>query len=379
NSQLVWESVYFAIAILIFQAAWAIVQISHLAMIPEMSRTQKDRSDLTTLRYSGAILSNLIVYNITWAVLQGRSAQSTTIGPSDAFRFRDLALIITLIGVSMSVLFHFSLALANYEERRQHGGSGQRQAEQRTATESDRLLSSTSNNDQVSVISSRFRRDILKNPLLYQNALLYVFSRLFMTTSLIYIPLWIDERSASPPVDGGTASPDKSVDHIAIVPLVSFFGSFVASLVLKSLNRFISHQAAYLFGSLVGIAGCVLVAFVSPTDALEILLTVAILFGTGSSITMISSLCITADMVPSTDLGGFIYSAVTFADKLITGIAVMAIETMKCSKRKDCPEYYKRVLSYACGGAACLGIITLISLQITRLCCRRYRRIDVST
>lgn len=49
----------------------------------------------------------------------------------------------------------------------------------------------------------------------------------------------------------------------------------------------------------------------------------------GSSITMIASLCITADMIgPHADQGGFIYSAVTFCDKLITGIAVVIIESM---------------------------------------------------
>lgn len=44
---------------------------------------------------------------------------------------------------------------------------------------------------------------------------------------------------------------------------------------------------------------------------------------------MISSLCITADMIgPHADQSGFIYSAVTFADKLITGVVVIIIETL---------------------------------------------------
>lgn len=51
--------------------------------------------------------------------------------------------------------------------------------------------------------------------------------------------------------------------------------------------------------------------------------------GSGSSVTMVSSLCITADMIGKhTYQGGFIYSAVTFADKLITGIVVAIIEAM---------------------------------------------------
>lgn len=63
-----WQPTYFTICILIFQLGWAIVQITHLAMIPELSTRQRDRSDLTAIRYSASICSNVIVYVVTWAV-----------------------------------------------------------------------------------------------------------------------------------------------------------------------------------------------------------------------------------------------------------------------------------------------------------------------
>jgi hypothetical protein len=51
--------------------------------------------------------------------------------------------------------------------------------------------------------------------------------------------------------------------------------------------------------------------------------------GAGSSVTMVTSLCITADLIGSrTENGAFLYSAVTFADKVLNGIAVMIIEYM---------------------------------------------------
>jgi len=51
--------------------------------------------------------------------------------------------------------------------------------------------------------------------------------------------------------------------------------------------------------------------------------------GSGSSVTMVSSLCFTADLIGShTENGAFVYSVVTFADKLLNGIAVMGIEGM---------------------------------------------------
>lgn len=63
-----WEPTYFTICILFFQLGWAIVQITHLAMIPELSTMKRDRSDLTAIRYSASICSNVVVYVVTWAV-----------------------------------------------------------------------------------------------------------------------------------------------------------------------------------------------------------------------------------------------------------------------------------------------------------------------
>jgi hypothetical protein len=49
--------------------------------------------------------------------------------------------------------------------------------------------------------------------------------------------------------------------------------------------------------------------------------------GAGSSMTMVTSLCITAELIGShTENGAFIYSAVTFADKVLNGVAVVIIE-----------------------------------------------------
>lgn len=43
--------------------------------------------------------------------------------------------------------------------------------------------------------------------------------------------------------------------------------------------------------------------------------------------TMVTSLCITADLIGShTENGAFIYSVVTFADKVLNGVAVVIIE-----------------------------------------------------
>lgn len=124
----------------------------------------------------------------------------------------------------------------------------------------------------------RRTRNFLKSPLLYQNALLYVFARLFMTTSLLYMPLWLDERSYKMPAAVSEAA--AGVETLATVPLVSFLASFVSSMMLKQANKWIPHGLAYLLGSGVSIAVCAWVAFASPKSMQSIqLYVIAMLFG----------------------------------------------------------------------------------------------------
>jgi Na+/melibiose symporter-like transporter len=133
------------------------------------------------------------------------------------------------------------------------------------------------------------------------------------------MPLWLNER-----MNG------KSIEYIATVPLASFVASFIAALVFRQSSRVIGHRVGYLVGSFISLMACVLVVVpTSFTTSIYMLYLTAAFYGAGSSVTMIASLCITADMIgPHTSQGGKIYSTVTFCDKLITGIAVFIIETM---------------------------------------------------
>lgn len=83
-----WPPLYYAIVVAIFQFAWPLVQIANLAMIPELSRTQKDRMDLTSIRYAASVVSSVIVYIVTWLIIRSKNVDEKNIGPSDWFRFR---------------------------------------------------------------------------------------------------------------------------------------------------------------------------------------------------------------------------------------------------------------------------------------------------
>lgn len=101
----------------------------------------------------------------------------------------------------MTVLFHFSLSVSGYEYRRRLTTNQRKQLLNiPSSSETDSLIRnqaadgpSTSHevdpdDDKIAkaiTVANIPKRNFFKSPLLYQNALLYVFSRLFMTTSLV--------------------------------------------------------------------------------------------------------------------------------------------------------------------------------------------------
>lgn len=237
-------------------------------------------------------------------------------------------MILTLIGLSMTAIFHFTLTFGGYGLRRMQALLNNRRASLESRSSYRRL--SDSNDDRPPITMrqpERRRKNFFKSAKIYQYSLLYVFSRIFTTTALVYIPLWLDDRLFQASKD---PSGDSSVEHIATVPMVSFLASFASSLLLDWSHGKLGHRMWYFLGSLISIGGCVLVeTSISAKASNWRLYSIACLFGAGSSVTMISSLCLIANMIGKhADQSGFVYSAVTFADKLITGVAVLIIESL---------------------------------------------------
>lgn len=78
-------------------------------------------------------------------------------------------------------------------------------------------------------------------------------------------------------------------------------------------------------GAITGTLAAIVTEFAGSNTA--VIYTVAILIGAGSSITMVTALSVTAELIGSrTDRSAFVYSIVTFLDKVVTGLVVIFIE-----------------------------------------------------
>lgn len=319
-------------SITIFQTGWAAVQISHLSMIPSLTNSVPARADLTAIRYSAQVGAAVVAFVVTWIVLPtSGESMAIQLDQQDDYKFRNIALVLTTIGLIATVSFHIFLK-ANLLEQ---------------------TVSAKSNIEdpaKPSDVSSNRRMSWIDITVLLRVAMLYVASRLFITLATVYMPLYIEETK----VDGKQA--------LASVPLISYVSSFTAALLLKYINRICGNKACYFLGAIIGIIAAVVTETVGGNAT--VVYVVAVLIGAGSSITMVTALSVTAELIGSrTERSAFVYSIVTFLDKIITGLVVIFIEKWRCNDTELCPTYNRDTLSTVCASSMLLGLITLLSVS----------------
>ncbi|KAF7380547.1 hypothetical protein HZH68_016412 [Vespula germanica] len=324
---------FYILSIVIFQIGWAAVQISHLSMIPSLTSSLLGRTELTAIRYSAQVSSAVVVFVVTWIVLPTNGESMVLLDQHDDYKFRNIVIVVTAFGLTATTLFHILLK-GNLLENR-----SQSQAK--------------TNPDESSWLLDGFsspRRSWFGTSILLRVAMLYVASRLFITLATVYLPLYIEETAV-----GGKQA-------LATVPLVSYLSSFIAALLLKYMNRSCGTKICYLCGALIGILSAAITEFGGSHGVVTY--TIAILIGAGSSITMVTALSVTAEIIgPRTEKSAFVYSIVTFLDKVVTGLVVVLIERWRCHQQELCPNYNRDTLAIVCASSMLLGLVTLLSVS----------------
>ncbi|XP_068916276.1 major facilitator superfamily domain-containing protein 12-like isoform X1 [Tenebrio molitor] len=332
-----WMIIDYGLVISLFQIGWAVTQISHLSIIPEIATTHSYTSDLTAIRYTASVCSSISVYLITLVVLKNDN-DPNKIGPGDFYKFKEIALIITLIGIFSSLIFYCG-ALTKED-----------QTDYATIPGDESV-------DSSGLVTNEDVTHFLKSSIIYKVSLMYMASRLFTTLTLIYIPLYLDEKGA-----GSESTGDGIRQTIASVPLVCFVASFLTSILVKF--RWCGDKVVYLVGIVLALIASVWIkagSLFRPDGQLYI---IASLIGVSGSATMVSSLCLTAEFVKVNGYGGAsVYSMVTFTDKLISGGVVLLVQNLQCTPKEMCPHFYEDVLSYVCGLVSLIGLVSLATLH----------------
>ncbi|KAK6624902.1 hypothetical protein RUM44_011766 [Polyplax serrata] len=314
------QMVYYSAFVIIFQFGWASVQISHLALIPELTPSDNQRTQLTTIRYTFTVVSTVVIYILTWLSLKSKENDNETeqVGPHDAIYFQRVVYSGLVIGIITSILFHWGVK------------------------EDSHLNISRGRRNHKTVFQ------FLREMKFYQVAVVYMSSRLFVNIAQVYIPLYLHETLSV------------KADILALIPLLMYVGSITASTIVNLLNRISGRKIAFTLGSVIGISACIWIKF-GKNSNYEIY-PISFLLGFSGSILIVTSLGLTADLIGfDTDTSAFVYGAMSFADKLSNGVVVMGIQYIICAK---CPSLYQNVLVYICGGSILIGMMSNLSLKL---------------
>lgn len=326
--------IYFSAFIMVFQFGWAAVQVAHLALIPDLTTNPSERTELNAYRNAVTVMSSICVYVLTWAVF-GMTSGSRLIGPADVDLFRNIALIVTSVGVVASIVFH-----AGVKEPVFHKNSSNPEI---VLSETGELKKDTTPEVKYMVWKSWF-----KVAPFYQVGIIYTCTRLFVNLSQTYIPFYLQE----------TLQTDKS--SIARIPLAIYISGFFASFFMKISNKKFGRKATYTLGAIVGLGACFWILFGNGPLYAEIqLYFVAVLIGVGGSTILVTCLSMTSDVIGNhANSGAFVFGAMSFVDKLANGIIIIIIQHSHPSL-EDVDPYYSYILSFGCGLPVIVALLTL--------------------
>ena len=380
-------TLYYASAAGLFNVGWAIVQVNHLALIPDLSSNKQLRTNLTSIRYGVTVLMGIIVYMSYYCLIsfaQPRGEESRT-------KWRILAIIGLALGAAFNAFFYNGMndycktrekkGTANYAGADRivysacKGGSDEEEGRewQETPLLREELNSLPQRDDSCATghdVSRDSTESMGPNPRdtsfsmlpiiissnaqwltckrFYVVAAIYMLTRLLINIINVYITFYL------------TKSVKLGATSVADLPLLMMVSSYLCATFGGSdwLNTKLGRRMSYLTGSLITCAGCLLCSNFQQIDFVPTVARVyasAVLFGVGTSVVMVGGVSFVNDLVgENLTTSAFVYGCMSFTDKLSTGIVVIAIQNHRnriCgagpdADEEECGDFVRQVIVY---------------------------------
>ncbi|KAF4323931.1 hypothetical protein BBO99_00002350 [Phytophthora kernoviae] len=321
--------VYYSTAASIFNIGWAAVQVSHMAMVPELSKDDDvrfepfgvpDAEKFTLLAYT-----SLAVGGICTVVFMVGTPEKLTVTKEE--------MQTTAGAITQSPL------MADLRDRGPSSlpfeGSMDVPAVEVVETSSDHMM-----------WSCWFRVGMF-----YEVGMVYMCTRLVVNITQVFISFYL------------IVTLQMSATSIAIVPLLVYLSGFLATFFLRYLNEALGRTGSFALGAGLIVVALVLSYFLTPETAIWIY-PFSIVLGMGNSIIMVTSVCLEGDLVGNNiESGAFVYGAMSFTDKISNGIAILFIQNER-QKLQDFPEedgeFLRQVYCILPSLAALLGLCTVM-------------------
>lgn len=321
---------YYVPFIAVFQIGWATVQISHLALIPFLTTSDKQRADLNSLRYGVLIIANLFIYVLASSIFKKREQigvspceMKQSVNPHNAPDFQTLALIGVGSGLFMSFAFHL-LVREEAPERELELGAKEELHEQLEYL-----------NDTQAVAEKPRRLDTpldwMKYLPMYTNAIVYMAARLAANCLQIYLTLYISDTINLDP------------RYLGVLPFIQYAFGFIGAISTKYIHKMHSTAMAYICGGLLIYASGAIVYAISGTNynqaswtELYPVYAIFALYGAGGNMVVCAALGLTAELIGDhTKSSAFVYGIMSFSEKIFNGIAVVLLEEINtCNNHK---------------------------------------------
>ena len=304
---------YYCTAASLFNVGWASVQVSHMSMVPELSRHEHTRVVLNSARYSESVVANVAVFGILacWAAVFSRSEQQYTF----------VSYTTLSIGLACSLAFLFGIREKPARRRRPLALDDALSTPSLSPSSPSPPSSpgpASSSTECCGGVGLRLPvggwRVWLHNRDFYKVGWVYMNTRLVVNVSQVFLAFYVLDTLQMPTV------------YITIIPCVVYVSSFLAALGMKRVNKSFGRRVITAIGTAFCTLALVLLYFLHPETA-QLIYVPAVLLGIGNGTIMVMSTQLEADLIGRrTEHGAFVYGALSFTDKLANGLAIFFLQ-----------------------------------------------------
>lgn len=332
----------------LFQIGWASSQVSHLALMPDLSKSKRERTTLSSVRYGVTVACNIFVL-LALSVLLAREREASGGGSggegceggveltaADQPLFQSLSWTVAAVGVLAACGFYAGVP----SHPRGRGGS----------RNEPRLSSSGSPLPDAS---------IFEDALFWKHGLLYMLARLMINLNMVYMPLYVQSTMRM------------RRNAIAVIPLLMYVLSLLGSGIQNVMNEKFGRVQAFSIGGALQVVGS-LALFFLPRRVSWMMYVIAPLIGLAGTSMLVTVISMTSDFIGRRNLSAKVFGLYSFSDKLCSGIAVYAIQSSLrcgdcCTNPSCCSVFYRYVLGLVPLGAAVVSFAILLLWRWSKL------------
>ena len=289
---------HYAAANALFQLGWAAVQVSHMALVPEITPRLCERTALNAIRYAVTVATSIAVYLLLLAFQRASPPWST----GDALQ--TMSGIVTAAGAAMAIAF---VALV-----REHDDVA-------TPTAAALAAGDCGPGDAAAgegAATPRTLRDWYATPGFFGVVANYALVRLCGNTLQMYLPFYAVANMADRPT------------ALSTLPLMLYVGMILSSAAAPRTRALVTDALWLSAGAVVLVAtgGAALLLLADPVRHAGAAFLVAGVFGVGAAQLMVASQTQVCELVGNDPGGGAVFGVCSLCDKLSTAVVISAIQ-----------------------------------------------------